>query len=75
MPRDSRKRTRMMFDLEPEVQMAIRLWALKNRVKMADVIKFAVSQVFAKELKEASALLAQSSDESARSLAPKGKRR
>lgn len=46
-------RTRMIFDATPEVQMAIRLRAVKKGVTTGDVVAEAIRQVFPAEVNEA----------------------
>ena len=59
MPSDNQERNRMIVDLPYEVQMAIRLRAVKSATTTGDVVCEAVQQVFAKDIEEARAALSE----------------
>ncbi len=45
--------SRMIFDVTPEVQMAIRLRAIKAGVTTGEVVRLAIDQVFHEDVEEA----------------------
>lgn len=69
-----RNRTRMIFDLPPAVQMAIRLRATKSRMTTAEVVRGAIEKVYPQDLQEANSVLAESPDESGKGQSARGKR-
>lgn len=58
MPSANNERNRMIVDLPSEVQMAIRLRAVKNNATTGDVVAEAVQNTFASDMAEAKAVLA-----------------
>jgi hypothetical protein len=55
-------RTRMIFDLSAEMQMAIRLKAAKTGKTNADVIYMAMERAFPQEVQEAKAVIENDPD-------------
>jgi hypothetical protein len=56
-------RNRMIVDLPSDVQMAIRLRAVKTSTTTGDVVCQAVQKVFSTDVQEARAVLAQHQEE------------
>lgn len=50
---------RMIFDLPDDVQMAIRLRAVKDRMTTGEVVSHAIERTFGEDIQEARALLAE----------------
>jgi hypothetical protein len=59
MASENTERNRMIVDLPSEVQMAIRLRAVKSNTTTGAVVCEAVHQAFAKDIEEARAALAE----------------
>ncbi len=64
MPADNQERNRMIVDLPSEVQMAIRLRAVKSATTTGAVVCEAVQLAFAKDVQEAKAALAEQQNSS-----------
>jgi hypothetical protein len=60
---DTYDRARMIFDLPSDVQMAIRLRAVKNAMTTGDVVSEAIQQAFGDDLTEARTVLADQRQE------------
>jgi hypothetical protein len=58
MPAENTERNRMIVDLPAEVQMAIKLRAVKGDMTTGAVVSEAVKQVFGRDIDEAKAALA-----------------
>ena len=59
MAKESTERTRMMIDLPAEVQMAIKLRAVKRNVTTGAVVALAMTQAFGEDVEEALSILAE----------------
>lgn len=59
MPTPTAERNRMIVDIPLEVQMAIKIRALKNNVTTGEIVSEAVKKMFPKDLHEAKAALAE----------------
>lgn len=59
MSADVLTRTRMILDLPMDVQMAIRLRAVKDSITTGDVVRQAIVAKYAKDYEEAQSELAQ----------------
>jgi hypothetical protein len=59
MPAENQERNRMIVELPSEVQLAIRLRAVKSSTTTGDVVCEAVQRTFAKDVEEAKAALAE----------------
>ena len=59
MPSEANERNRMIVDLPPDVQMAIRLAAVKSNITTGSVVCEAVQQAFSRELDDARVALAE----------------
>ena len=59
MPASKAERNRMMIDLPPEVQMAIRIRAAKSHATTGAVVCEAIEKVFGKYIQEAKAALVE----------------
>lgn len=55
----SDERSRMIFDLPAEVQMAIKLRAVKNDTTTGGVVAEAIRRAFPEDVKQAEAVLAE----------------
>ncbi len=71
MPSDNQERNRMIVDLPSEVQLAIRLRAVKSSTTTGAVVCEAVHRAFARDVEEAKALWLNNIP---RSRTPDGKR-
>ena len=47
------ERTRMIVDVPPEIQMAIKLRAVKNNITTGEVVREAIERAFPKDIEEA----------------------
>ena len=62
-PENARSRNRMIFDLPPDMQLAIRLCALKSNMTTAQVVCKAMESAFASGIAEAKTILAEQNQE------------
>jgi hypothetical protein len=59
MPSDVTERSRMILDMPPEFQMAVKLRAVKRNTTTGVIVCEAVGQVFGRDVEEAKAALAE----------------